>query len=101
KSALKKLYDPDADAEKAVKTAVAALYDAADDDAATGGPDTVRRIYPQVATITGEEGAAYVPEEQIEAACEAVLAERRAAREANRRQHGPGSQPAEERSSTQ
>src|SRR5690606_5209189 len=84
KSALKKLYDPDADADAAVRTAVAALYDAADDDAATGGPDTVRRIYPQVVTITAEEGAVHVPEERIEAATEAVLDERRSAREARR-----------------
>lgn len=84
KSALKKLYDPDADADAAVRTAVAALYDAADDDAATGGPDTVRRIYPQVVTITAEEGAVHVPEERIEAATEAMLDERRSAREARR-----------------
>ena len=31
-----------------------ALYDAADDDSATGGPDVTRRIYPVVATITAD-----------------------------------------------
>ncbi|MGH3450718.1 MAG: proteasome subunit beta, partial [Haloechinothrix sp.] len=45
KSALKKLYDPDADAAAAMRAAVESLYDAADDDTATGGPDLVRRIF--------------------------------------------------------
>ncbi len=31
-----------------------ALYDAADDDSATGGPDVTRRIYPIVATVTAD-----------------------------------------------
>ncbi|MGH3433083.1 MAG: proteasome subunit beta, partial [Thermocrispum sp.] len=81
KSALKKLYDADADLDTAVKTAVAALYDAADDDSATGGPDMVRRIFPQVASISADEGAVYQSEETISAAAEAVLAERASARE--------------------
>jgi proteasome beta subunit len=33
---------------------VQALYDAADDDSATGGPDLTRRIFPVIATITDE-----------------------------------------------
>ena len=44
KSALKKRHDPDADVDSAVRNAVEALYDAADDDTATGGPDVTRRI---------------------------------------------------------
>ena len=32
----------------AIRTAVEALYDAADDDSATGGPDLIRHIYPVV-----------------------------------------------------
>ena len=36
----------------AVRTAVHALVDAADDDSATGGPDPTRRIWPVVATVT-------------------------------------------------
>ena len=38
----------------AVRTAVEALYDAADDDSATGGPDLIRHIYPVVVSITGD-----------------------------------------------
>jgi proteasome beta subunit len=37
---------------EAVELAVAALWNAADEDSATGGPDAVRGIYPSVATIT-------------------------------------------------
>ncbi|MHB8294159.1 MAG: proteasome subunit beta [Acidimicrobiales bacterium] len=36
----------------AVELAVGALYEAADEDSATGGPDVVRGIYPTVAAIT-------------------------------------------------
>ncbi|WP_216204755.1 proteasome subunit beta [Amycolatopsis aidingensis] len=76
KSALKKLYNPEADAEAAIRTAVEALYDAADDDTGTGGPDMVRKIYPNVVTITAEQGAVPVPEEQTAAAAAAVVAAR-------------------------
>ncbi len=37
----------------AIELAVQGLYEAADEDSATGGPDAVRGIYPTVATITG------------------------------------------------
>ncbi|HVV10686.1 proteasome subunit beta [Amycolatopsis sp.] len=73
KGALKKLYDPDADEEAAVRTAVEALYDAADDDSATGGPDLVRRIFPTAITITAEHGARELTTEQTAAVAEAVV----------------------------
>ncbi|MDQ0381759.1 proteasome subunit beta [Amycolatopsis thermophila] len=73
KSALKKLYDPDADEESAVRTAVEALYDAADDDSATGGPDLVRRIFPTLVTITAERGSVRLPDEQAAAVAETVV----------------------------
>jgi proteasome beta subunit len=49
---LKKRYSDDIDESRAVGLAVDALYDAADDDSATGGPDLTRRIYPVVASVT-------------------------------------------------
>jgi proteasome beta subunit len=52
RGALKKLWQPRMGASDAVRIAVEALYDAADDDSATGGPDPVRRIWPIVATVT-------------------------------------------------
>jgi proteasome beta subunit len=75
KSALKKRYDPQADADTAVRTAVEALYDAADDDSATGGPDLSRRIYPSVVTITAE-GSVRLPEEQTARVAQEVVEQR-------------------------
>jgi len=40
------------DRAEAIQLAVEGLYQAADEDSATGGPDVVRGIYPTVATIT-------------------------------------------------
>ena len=40
--------------DEAVRFAIEALYDAADDDTATGGPDLIRRIFPVVMTATAE-----------------------------------------------
>ena len=51
RGALKKLWRPDLTAEEAVRVAVEALYDAADDDSATGGPDMVRQIWPVIAVV--------------------------------------------------
>ena len=64
KSSIKKLYSQVTDADSALRVAVEALYDAADDDSATGGPDLVRGIYPTAVTI-GADGAANVAEQRI------------------------------------
>jgi proteasome beta subunit len=53
-SALKKLYADGMPADDVVLACVQALYDAADDDSATGGPDLARRIFPIVATVTAD-----------------------------------------------
>ena len=81
KSALKKVYDPDANADGAVRAAIEALYDAADDDSATGGPDLVRRIFPVVITVTAADGAVQLSEEATAAVAEAVVADRARAAE--------------------
>jgi proteasome beta subunit len=52
RGALKKLYRDDLSADDTVLACLQALYDAADDDSATGGPDLTRRIYPVVALVT-------------------------------------------------
>jgi proteasome beta subunit len=54
RGALKKLYTEGMPAADAVLACMQALYDAADDDSATGGPDMTRRIWPVVATITAD-----------------------------------------------
>jgi proteasome beta subunit len=64
KSSIKKLFSQVTDADSALRVAVEALYDAADDDSATGGPDLVRGIFPTAVTI-GADGATNVPEQRI------------------------------------
>ena len=54
RGALKKKYRTGIDEQTAVRLCVDALYDAADDDSATGGPDLTRKIYPVVMTVTAE-----------------------------------------------
>ncbi|WP_031170005.1 proteasome subunit beta [Streptomyces durhamensis] len=54
RGALKKLYRPGLTRREAALAALQALYDAADDDSATGGPDLNRRIFPVVCVITAD-----------------------------------------------
>jgi proteasome beta subunit len=75
KSSIKKLYSRVADADSALKVAIEALYDAADDDSATGGPDLTRGIYP-TAVLIGAAGAEEVTEERIAALAREVIATR-------------------------
>ncbi|GAT04328.1 proteasome beta subunit prcB [Mycolicibacterium fortuitum subsp. acetamidolyticum] len=75
KSSIKKLYPQVVDADSALKVAIEALYDAADDDSATGGPDLVRGIYP-TAVIIGADGAAEITEERIAELAREVIARR-------------------------
>jgi proteasome beta subunit len=77
RGAMKKLWRPGMDRDSVVQVAVEALYDAADDDSATGGPDLVRRIFPVVMLATAE-GVARVPDDEIGTLAEAVVAQRTA-----------------------
>jgi proteasome beta subunit len=54
KAALKKRYRPGLTTDEAVKLSVDALYDAADDDTATGGPDLIRKIFPVIWVATAD-----------------------------------------------
>jgi proteasome beta subunit len=75
KNSLKKRWRSGLSREEALRVAVEALLDAAEDDVATGGPDVTRRIFPNAVAVT-LSGAEDVPEEQVEAAVTAVLGER-------------------------
>jgi proteasome beta subunit len=75
KSSMKKLYSRVTDADSALRVAVEALYDAADDDSATGGPDLVRGIYP-TAVVIAADGAEEVAEERIAALARDVIESR-------------------------
>jgi len=75
RGSLKKLYRDDLDADQCVTAAVQALYDAADDDSATGGPDLTRRIFPVVHVITGD-GQNRMPDAQVAEIADRVVAAR-------------------------
>jgi proteasome beta subunit len=47
-------FQPQLTRDQAVDLACASLWEAADADSATGGPDALRGIYPVVATITAD-----------------------------------------------
>jgi proteasome beta subunit len=54
RGSLKKLYADGMSVSDTILACMQALYDAADDDSATGGPDVTRRIYPVVATVSAD-----------------------------------------------
>jgi proteasome beta subunit len=60
------------DRAAAVDLSLQALWQAADEDSATGGPDLVRGIFPVMATIT-DEGFTRVPEDEIRERFEALI----------------------------
>ncbi len=75
KSSLKKIVDGVTDTGTAVDAAIAALYDAADDDSATGGPDVPRGLYPIAVAVTAA-GAHEVDEADVAARAKALIAAR-------------------------
>jgi len=72
RNSLKKLYSDGMSVTDASLTCVQALYDAADDDSATGGPDLTRRIFPVITTITDEGFTRLTDEEAAELAQQVV-----------------------------
>lgn len=71
RGALKKLHRDELTEQQASTVVVQALYDAADDDSATGGPDLTRRIYPVVTVIT-EEGVKRLTEAEVSEIARAI-----------------------------
>lgn len=78
RATLKKRFRTDLTREDAVRAAVESLVDAAEEDTATGGPDLERGIFPIVAVVTNS-GYETVPDTELRAVAEALLAERRRA----------------------
>jgi proteasome beta subunit len=77
RGSLKKLFVDDMPVRDAVLACVQALYDAADDDSATGGPDLTRRIFPVIATVTAD-GFRKLSETESEQYAQQVVRERMA-----------------------
>jgi proteasome beta subunit len=75
KAALKKRYRPGLTRDEAVRFAIESLYDAADDDTATGGPDLIRKIFPIVMTATAD-GTDRLADDQTGALAQEIIGER-------------------------
>ncbi|MGY1690560.1 proteasome subunit beta [Geodermatophilus sp. SYSU D01105] len=78
RNSLKKTWRPGLDEDAATRSLVEALYDAADDDSATGGPDPVRRLYPIVYRVDAE-GAIRLTDDEVAAVAKTITDERAAA----------------------
>jgi proteasome beta subunit len=74
RGSLKKRWRPGLGRQEAMAVAVEALFDAADDDSATGGPDQLRHIYPIVVSVS-DAGFERVPDEEIAAAAARTAAQ--------------------------
>ncbi len=75
RGSLKKLFSQDLSEASAITVALEALYDAADDDSATGLPDVSRGIYPVVAVVDAD-GFRRIAETDVERAVRTVIARR-------------------------
>ena len=75
RGSLKKLFHLDATSDQAVRIALESLYDAADDDSATGGPDLARRIFPVVAVVTAD-GVRFISDADVAAEAQRMIDER-------------------------
>jgi proteasome beta subunit len=74
RGSLKKRWRPGLTRQEAMAVAVEALFDAADDDSATGGPDQLRHIYPIVVSVS-DAGFERVPDDDIAAAAARTAAQ--------------------------
>ena len=72
KNSLKKRWRPGLAHDEAMRVAVEALIDAAEDDVATGGPDLARGIFPVIVTVTAQ-GATESTDDDVSASVRAVL----------------------------
>jgi proteasome beta subunit len=69
---LKKRWRPGLDRAEAIRAAVEALYDASQEDVATGGPNVARGVFPSVKLIA-EDGFHTLPDDEVRAAFESVM----------------------------
>lgn len=82
RGSLKKMFDPNATEADAIGVALEALYDAAEDDSATGGPDVARGIYPIIG-VADEHGVRIIEEADVAEITRQMLEQR------SRRPDGP------------
>jgi len=73
---MKQLYRRGLTETQVLRIALEALYNAAEEDVGTGGPDLVRGIYPTVKVIT-EKGVRDLDESKVAETCNVLIGERR------------------------
>jgi proteasome beta subunit len=76
RGSLKARYEAGLTPERAIDIAIESLWDAADEDSATGGPDVVRGIYPLVSQIDAD-GYRELNDETVAARVRQIIANRR------------------------
>jgi proteasome beta subunit len=76
RSTMKKLYKRDMTEDEAISLTLEALYDAAEEDVATAGPDQLRGIYPTIKTVT-KQGLQDVDESRIKQLYTTMIERRR------------------------
>jgi proteasome beta subunit len=72
RGSLKKLHRRGAGTDEAIAAALEALYDAADDDSATGGPDMTRGIYPVIGVVDAA-GARILGDDEVAPRVQSML----------------------------
>ena len=75
RDSLKKLWRRELGRDEALRVALEALFDAADEDVGTGGPDLLRGIYPTAKTIT-RSGFGDVADDEVKRVIETIMADR-------------------------
>ena len=73
KNWIKASFEEELTSDNAINIAIRSLFAAADEDAGTGGPDLVRKIFPLVAVIN-QDGFEYLDDAEIEERSVALLA---------------------------
>jgi len=74
---IKMQWRPGQNREEGINVVLTSLFEAADEDSATGGPDLIRGIYPIVATITAD-GFSHVEDDELAGMYETIIAELKA-----------------------
>ena len=76
RGSLKARYAEGFNRDRAIEVTIEALWDAADEDSATGGPDPVRGIYPLVSVIDAD-GYRELDDDTVASEVETIIAQRR------------------------
>jgi proteasome beta subunit len=76
RASLKKMFEPSDSQDFAIRIALESIYDAAEEDSATAGPDMARNIYPVVVKVD-KTGFERITEENLSAILNEILAGRK------------------------